>query len=141
LSKDALNYYKNGQGYFPKLVDDFVLASVLNHTLIAIVPLILILIPAVRYLPVVYRLGIQLRFYRWYRPLLRLERDAFGPLSPDRVQELLIELDQIEIGVSHLKVPASFASQFYWLRSHIAFVRERLKDAAPVNVDRASGSQ
>ncbi|MEO6002545.1 MAG: TAXI family TRAP transporter solute-binding subunit [Opitutus sp.] len=127
LSKDALRFYKSGKGFFATIVDDFWLASLLNRSLVAIVPLILVLVPAIRYLPVLYRLGIQLRFYRWYRPLLRLERDTFAPLTAERVEELIARLDEIEQGVSHLKVPASFASQFYWLRSHIAFVRDRLK--------------
>ena len=35
--------------------------------------------------------------------------------------------DKIEEAVNHLKVPAFFADQFYGLRGHIAFVRERLK--------------
>ena len=68
-----------------------------------------------------------MRIYRCYRPLLRLERDASAPLTPERVQDLLRQLDDIEEIVNRLKVPASFASQFYELRGHLGFVRQRLK--------------
>ncbi len=93
----------------------------------AVVPLALVLIPAVRLMPVAYRFSIQLKFYRCYRPLQRVERETFGPLTAERVQELLQQLDEIEETVSRLKVPASFAERFYALRSYLHFVRERLK--------------
>jgi len=98
---------------------------------VAVVPLALVLIPAIRFLPVAYRWRIQLQIYRCYRPLLRLERDAAGPLSRERVQDLLSRLDEIENIVDQLRVPASFADQFYVLRGHIAFVRQRLNAAVP----------
>ena len=61
--------------------------------------------------------------------VLRLEADAAGPLPRARVQELLTRLDDIEDTVNHVKVPASFAYQFYALQGHIAFVRQRLQTA------------
>lgn len=126
LSADALRYYKSGKGFLYRTIDSFWLASLANRILVAVVPLALVLIPAFRLLPIAYRMNIQLRLYRCYRPLLRIERETFGPLTADHVKELLQRLDEIEETVNHLKVPASFASQFYWLRSHIGFVRQRL---------------
>jgi len=41
---------------------------------------------------------------------------------------LLKRLDDIEEAVHKMKVPASFADQFYGLREHIGFVRERLME-------------
>lgn len=131
LSPDALRYYKSGLGLLYRTLHSFWLASLINRILVAVVPLLLVLVPAIRILPLAYRFRIQLRFFKCYRPLLRLERDAFGPLPRERVQELLGRLDEIEESVNRLKVPASFANQFYELRGHIAFVRQRLKAAAP----------
>jgi hypothetical protein len=129
LSEDAQRYYKSGKGFFYRTVRSFWLASLINRLLVAVVPLVLVLIPAIRYLPVVYRMSIQLRLYRCYRPLLRVERETFGPLTQERVQELLRRVDEIEATVNALKVPASFADRFYWLRSHVASVRQRLDKA------------
>jgi len=131
ISEDARVYYKSGMGFFYRTFHSFWLASMLNRLLVAVVPLALVLIPAIRLLPVAYRWRIQLQIYRCYRPLLRLERDAAGPLSRERVQDLLSRLDEIEDIVDQLRVPASFADQFYVLRGHIAFVRQRLKAAVP----------
>lgn len=127
LSDDAQSYYKSGRSWLYRSVGSFWVASLLNRILVAVVPLALVIIPAIRLLPSAYRFNIQLKFYRCYRPLQRLERESFGSLTAGRVQELLLELDEIEKAVSRLKVPASFAERFYSLRSYVHFVRERLK--------------
>jgi hypothetical protein len=131
LSEDALKFYKSGKLITYDLVRSFWLASLINRILVAVVPIMLVLIPAIRFLPVIYRWSVQLRIYRCYRPLLRIERDAAA--APDRAQteELVRRLDEIEADVQRLKVPASFAHQFYDLRNHIAFVRLRLRHAGP----------
>ena len=131
LSDDAQRYYKSGKSFLYKIIGSPWLASLLNRILVAVVPLMLVVIPAIRFLPVAYRLSIQMRLYRCYRPLLRVERESFGPLTPERVQELLGRLDEIEATVNRLKVPASFADRFYWLRSHLSFVRQRLESSVP----------
>lgn len=126
VSEDALRYYKSGKGIFSRLTDSFWLASLLNRLLVAIVPLALVLIPAIRFLPVAYRWSNQLRIYKCYRPLLALESEVLGPLTRERSREIELRLDEIERMVDQLKVPASFADQFYALRGHIGFVRHRL---------------
>lgn len=131
ISEDARVYYKSGMGYFYRLFDSFWVASMLNRILVAIIPLALVLIPAIRFLPVLYRWSVQLKIYRCYRPLLRIERDAVAPLTPERGQELLEQLGEVEEEVNKLRMPASFAFQFYELRGHLAFVRARLHAATP----------
>jgi hypothetical protein len=49
-------------------------------------------------------------------------------MEPDKRRELLEKLDNIEEAVNRMKLPASFADQFYVLRGHIGFVRERLRN-------------
>jgi TRAP-type uncharacterized transport system substrate-binding protein len=129
ISSDARRFYKSGKGFTYQLVSSFWLASLINRVLVAIVPVFLILIPAVRLLPVAYRWSVQLRIYRNYRPLLHLERDATAPLAAGRGADLERRLDAIERDVNAMKVPASFASQYYDLRNHVAFVRQRLRAA------------
>lgn len=127
LSPDALRYYKSGKGIAYRVIDNFWIANLTNRVLVAIVPLALVLIPVLRLLPIAYQLSVRLRIYRCYRPLLRIERDLFGELTAERVQDIQHRLDEVEALVDKLKVPASFAGQFYELRVHIAFVRQRLE--------------
>jgi hypothetical protein len=85
--------------------------------------------PGLKSIPALYRWRIRLRILRWYRALLILENDMAAQLIPEKRKELLDRLDQIEQTVNKLKVPASFADQFYSLRSHISIVRERLMNS------------
>jgi len=130
ISDDAQRYYKSGKSFFYRTIDSFWLASLLNRMLVAFVPVVLLLIPAIRFFPSAYKWGIQLRFYGCYRRLLRLEQDAAGSLTNEQRQSLVSRLDEIEKDVNHLKVPASFGDRFYGLQGHMMFVRERLKAPA-----------
>jgi len=142
MSGDALRYYKSGKSFIYRMIDSFWMASLLNRILVALVPLVIVLIPTIRILPVLYRWSVQLRIYRCYRPLLRLEREAQWPLAQERAQEMLERLDEIETEVNQLKVPASFAFAFYELRGHVGFVRRRVQSAsASTTGDAGSGAQ
>ncbi len=131
LSSDAVRYYKSGKGFLYNRISSFWVANLLNRLLVAVVPLIIVLIPTVRLLPVAYRWTIRLRLYRCYRTLLHLEKDAEKSPSAAQVALLLKRLDEIDETVFHLKVPMSFADQYYALRGHIAFVRQRLTATPP----------
>jgi hypothetical protein len=54
-------------------------------------------------------------------------------MAAEQRSRMLHRLDEIEHAVNKMKVPASFADQFYSLRGHIDFVRARLGvgDASP----------
>jgi hypothetical protein len=95
---------------------------------VVFVPTIVVLIPLLRSIPFVYRWRMRTRIYRWYRALLSLERALFGESDPVKREQLLKRLDEIEKAVNRMKVPASFADQFYSLRGHIGFVREMMSD-------------
>jgi TRAP-type uncharacterized transport system substrate-binding protein len=127
INPEALRYYKSGKTFLYRSLP-FWLASLVNRVLVAFVPLVLVLIPGLKLLPAAYRFRMQLRIYRWYRSLLRVERELFGGMTPAKRNELRERLNHIEESVNRMKVPASFANQFYGLREHIGFVRDRLED-------------
>lgn len=125
LSDDAARYYKSGKGFFYRNLP-FWLASLADRLLLALLPITVLLIPAVRILPWVYQWRIRSRIYRWYGTLLALERAALAnPDAQDRAT-LLAKLDEVEAAVNWLKVPLAYVDQVYVLREHIGFVRSRL---------------
>jgi hypothetical protein len=63
--------------------------------------------------------------------LLHLEREISEDSTPANYAEKLRRLDEIEKAVKQMKVPASFADQFYSLRGHIDYVRAILTARAP----------
>ena len=125
IAPEAARYYKSGKTFLYRSLP-FGLASLVNRLLVAFVPMVLLLIPGLKLVPTVYKLRTQLRIYRWYRNLLKVERDLFGEIPPGKREELRRRLDHIEESVNRMKVPASFAGQFYGLREHIGFVRDRI---------------
>jgi hypothetical protein len=127
ISSDAQRFYKSGKSFLYRYLP-FRMASFLNRILFVIVPMILILIPGLKSIPVIYRWRMRLRILRWYRALLVLESDLNQKMT---TEELVARLEQIEQTVNKMKVPASFADQFYSLRSHIAIVRTRLMSGTP----------
>jgi TRAP-type uncharacterized transport system substrate-binding protein len=125
ISDDANRFYKSGKSflyrYFP-----FWMASLINRILVVFLPIVLILIPGLRVIPAIYQWGTKMRIYRWYRQLLALEQDMIAGMDKNKQKELLARLDQIEQAVDNMKVPTSFAGQFYVLRGHVGFVRAKL---------------
>jgi TRAP-type uncharacterized transport system substrate-binding protein len=129
ISPDATRFYKSGKSFLYKYLP-FWLASLVNRILVIFLPMLLVLIPGLRSIPAIYRWRMRLRLLRWYRALLILEEGLAANITPQKRNELLERLNQIEETVNKLKVPASFADQFYALRSHVGMVRERLMHSA-----------
>jgi len=128
ISADAHRYYTSGKSFLYRSLP-YWLASLVNRILVVFVPLIVLLIPGLRLIPALYKWRSRLGIYRWYRALLALEKELFEPGALKRRDEYVKRLDEIETAVNKMKVPASFADQFYGLRGHISFVRDRLQNS------------
>ncbi len=98
----------------------------LSRVLVVIVPLFVVLVPSLRYVPLLYRWRIDSRIHRRYGELMELERHTLGPLSQERRNALLEQLAAIEKSVISRRMPGSHAEQVYILREHIDFVRNKL---------------
>jgi TRAP-type uncharacterized transport system substrate-binding protein len=127
ISEDATRYYKSGKSFFYRSGLPFWLASLVDRTLVVLLPIILLLIPGFKLVPLLYGWRIKSRIYRWYGALITLER-AVASHTEEEQAELLKRLDRIEEGVNRMKMPLAFADQFYVLREHIGFVRTRLQN-------------
>jgi TRAP-type uncharacterized transport system substrate-binding protein len=138
ISEDAKRYYSTGKSFLYRTFP-FGIASIIARSLAVIVPLGLLLIPAIKLAPAIYRWRMESRVNKWYRVLLNLERDAFKhSLDESKREEFLRHLNHIEHSVSKLVVPARFGNLLYALRQHIDFVRERLVSPATVVVPDSS---
>lgn len=125
ISVDAERYYKSGKSFVYRHLR-FWLASLADRAAVVLVPIIVVLIPGLRLVPMIYGWRIKTRIYRRYADLMALERAALSRPSPEERAQLLKRLEDIERTVITLKVPGSVAEQVYVLREHITWVRERL---------------
>jgi TRAP-type uncharacterized transport system substrate-binding protein len=140
LSADALRFYTSGKGFFYRYLP-FRLASLANRILLVFVPALVVLVPGLRLIPAVYRWRVRMLIFRRYRSLLALEREVQTQALRLQPAKFLARLDEIESAVNKMNVPASFADQFYGLRGHIAFVRERILQSGPTPLQGEGGHQ
>jgi hypothetical protein len=74
ISPDAERYYKSGEQFLYKRLP-FWLASLVDRLLVVVLPLLVIIVPATRLAPAIYRWRIRSRIYRWYGALMAIERE------------------------------------------------------------------
>jgi TRAP-type uncharacterized transport system substrate-binding protein len=130
ISTDAERYYKSGAKFLYKQLP-FWLASLVDRLLVVLVPLLVLIVPATRIVPPLYRWRVRSRIYRWYGALMAIERDMLLDHTQEEREQILKRLDEIEESVNTIKTPLSFADQLYVLREHISWVQQRLY-AGPV---------
>lgn len=127
IDSEAQRFYKSG----PTLLSHYLpfwLASLLSRAWLLLVPLIVVLIPALQYAPSLYGGLIKNRIYRRYGNLMALERVALDPLTPEQRGQLEQRLNDIERDIITLKMPGAYANDLYVLRQHVKFVRGRLAE-------------
>jgi TRAP-type uncharacterized transport system substrate-binding protein len=125
ISPDAERYYKSGGAFLYRHLP-FWLATLVDRALVVVLPLLVLIIPATRVAPWVYRWRVRSRIYRWYGALMEIEREMRAGASPEQREVMLGRLDEIEASVNEIKTPLAFADQLYVLRGHVAMVRQRL---------------
>lgn len=130
LDEEAARYYKSGDKSLAYRYLPFWMASLVTRIAVLLLPLIVILIPGLRFLPQLYRWRVDSRIHRCYGELMALERESLGELTPERQGALLERLQEIERAVILRKIPGSHAEQLYQLREHIGFVRRNLAQFA-----------
>jgi TRAP-type uncharacterized transport system substrate-binding protein len=126
ISADAARYYKSGKSFAYRYMT-FWLASLVDRAGLVLLPLLFVVVPALRYLPALYHWRIKSRLDRRYRLLMELEQQSLGELTPEQRRVLIERLAEIERSVIALKTPGSHAEQMYVLRQHMRFVRENLE--------------
>lgn len=132
LSGEAQRFYKSGQpflqGYLP-----FWIATLVEKTLVVLIPLAALLYPVFKLLPQMYDWTMQLRIRRLYDEIRLIESDMEAQGPQFDANALNAKLDQIDQRANHLQLPTVYASNLYTLRSHIDLVRTRLAKTPDVN--------
>ncbi|HWJ93842.1 MAG TPA: C4-dicarboxylate ABC transporter substrate-binding protein, partial [Telluria sp.] len=128
---EAARFYRNGPPFLQRYLS-FWLANLAERMWVVIVPLLALLIPLSKVVPPLYVWRIRSRVYRWYGQLRVVEQAleaAQGERREEALTDLLRRLDDIERRVNQTSIPLAFADALYELRSHINFVRQRVRAA------------
>lgn len=125
MSSQAKHFYESGPPFLDRYLP-FWAATFVNRVLIILLPLAAIAIPLSRIAPAIYTWLVKSRIYRLYGELRFLET-RLRNARQDELDDLRKELDAIDNKVNNMRLPVSFSSHLYELRSHIGLVRARLR--------------
>jgi len=126
LSPEAERFYKVGPPFLQRYLP-FWIAILVSRISILLLPLVAVVLPLFKLMPLVYRWRMRSKIYRWYAKLRKFDPERHKEEGPDRLQAYLAGLEEIEEKVSHVSVPLSFSEELYQLRMHIDMLRSKLK--------------
>lgn len=132
VAREAEKFYNDGPPLLQRYMS-FWMANLLDRMWVVVVALAALWIPLSKVVPPLYVWRIKSRVYRWYGQLRTVEQELDAAPAGDRAQVcggLLKRLDEIEAMVNRISIPLAFADALYGLRSHINFVRQRVRAAA-----------
>jgi TRAP-type uncharacterized transport system substrate-binding protein len=131
VSVDADRHHRFGPSFLHRYLP-FWVATFVERLIVIVLPLVVVFVPVVNFLPQLVRWRVRSRIYRWYGELKLLERDVERRTGTPPVERWLADLDRIQRAAEHIKTPASFASESYTLREHIGLVRRAILEKARV---------
>lgn len=140
LNAGAKNFYKSGAAPFWMRYLPFWLATIAERFIFLIIPILALVLPAIKMVPRFLDHRVKSRIYQRYGELKLLENRMKMEPTSHKYDEFLAELDGIEDRVNRLKFPLDVVGDVYVLREHIHFVRQRLDQLARLPDSRSSGA-
>jgi TRAP-type uncharacterized transport system substrate-binding protein len=102
----------------------------IKRTGLVLLPMLTILLPLFKIVPMVYAWQMRRRIYRWYVDLIELEGEISDGGDLTESERILAQLeDEIRNVVD---VPPSYRRDYYLLRTHVDYVRKKLTGHADV---------
>ena len=126
MSEDAERFYKSGHPFLRRYLP-FWMANFIERSAIILLPVLTILYPVLKTVPIVYQWRIRRRFLRYFAKLKKMERQLDGQPTPEEVSSLNAEIGRINAAISHLPVPVNYIDKYYELRAAIELVRTRIE--------------
>jgi hypothetical protein len=126
LSAQAREFYQSGLPFVYRVFPLW-LAGLTERLLILLIPLFVVVFPAVRFLPGIYQYMIERRIYNLYGELMALEAEL-GQASPGPApHQLAAALEDLARRANHLSVPLRYSQRLFILKSHIALTKEEVE--------------
>ena len=97
---------------------------------VMLVPLLVLLFPLFKIMPLLYRWRMRSRIYLWYSELEAVDPETNEEEPEGRHQELLVKLDEIEGKVFNVTVPLAYSDGLYNLLMHIEMLRNKIRQSA-----------
>jgi TRAP-type uncharacterized transport system substrate-binding protein len=138
LSPEATRYYKSGPPFLQRYLPYWA-AVLVDRLWLMLLPVLALLVPLGRIVPAVYRWRARSRIYRWYAKLKEVELELDEDSPPEKLTELLAQLDEIERAVNRINTPLAYTDNLYAFRQNVNLVRQRVRAQLAVGKLRRSG--
>lgn len=128
--KLAAKLFEQGFSPLESILPYWVVAQ-LNRILLIMVPLVLLLLPMMKFLPVLYNAIFNRRVYRHYTRLHEIDTQITTDgkaLNKELLLSLRDELDEIELALLNANLPNVYRKQAYTVQHHLNYVRNRLDE-------------
>jgi TRAP transporter TAXI family solute receptor len=103
------------------------LSSRLEWFIFVILPLLVVLYPIFRNIPVLFSNVVRMQIFRWYRDVRKVERQI-PMLSVEEIERHIERLEELhELLTKNVRVPLFYLQEFYDLRVHLNLVIQRLE--------------
>lgn len=125
LDPEAKHYYKRGPPFLQRFLP-FWIANFIDRMLVMLLPVVALLLPFFKVMPPLFRWRIRKKIYRWYEDLQEIEIPDPDKEPGERLDAILIQLDEIEERIKQIHIPLSYAEELYNLRMHLAMIRDKV---------------
>ncbi|WP_116130864.1 TAXI family TRAP transporter solute-binding subunit [Tropicimonas sp. IMCC34043] len=125
IDPGAAKLIQEGQSFYHSFLPYWVAAQI-RQVLVVVVPLLFVLIPLIRSLPLAYTWSMRRRVWRHYQRIREIEDQLAHLKDPAKVMALDLELTQIDDALGSLRLPPAFRGRAYDARMHVELVRRRI---------------
>ena len=131
LSPEASRYYTSGRPFLQRFLP-FWLAILVMQVLVAALPLLGLIYPALKFMPSAFDWAMRRRIFLLYGELRVLESELPASIANNSVDDFIRKLDDLDSRVRNLKMPINFSNLVFALRSHVNVVRARIPNDTAV---------
>ena len=107
VSEHAARHMRYGPSLLHRYLP-FWAATLVERAIILLLPLVVVLVPVINFLPQFMRWRVRSRIYRWYGELALLERDVATRAAPLPIAQWLRDLERIERSVGQIQYAGEF---------------------------------
>ena len=128
---ESVRYFSSGKPFFQRYLP-FWAANRIERALIILVPLLVIFVPLLRYVPAIVHWRKKARVNRLYGELREAETRCVDLSNPQEIVTCERMLSVLEAKANALHLPLEYGADLYQLRLHIALLRRKLREGVPL---------
>ena len=136
LSDEAARYYKSGPPFLQRYLPLW-LANFIRRMVLMLLPLVALLFPLFKLMPIIYRWRMRSKIYRWYAKFEDIDAVIFNDKKSNDFTKYIAELDDLEEKLTQIRVPLAYQEELFDLRLHIDLLRKKLLKESMVDTQQS----